>query len=213
MDNDFRENIMKKSNLPKTWVDVAPIVQWKDEDVWLFILMNNIKVNNQYYMGYNRCGCLICPYQTDYIDILTSYYYPKAWNRWISILKKSYELYHDKYQWTLDEYLNGAWKTGVTKVYDITTKKPTAERVHEVMNILGVDDEEVARKYFVKKCSKCSKNLNPTEIAMNLKLFGRGMDVERRGLCKKCMCEQLNITTKKFSEMAAQFRNDGCNLF
>ena len=41
MDNDFRINIHGKSNISKKWINFAPIVEWKDEDVWLYILLKN----------------------------------------------------------------------------------------------------------------------------------------------------------------------------
>jgi len=97
----------------KLWVRIAPIIEWKDEDVWLYLIKNKIEINKQYYLGFNRCGCLICPYQSDYIDLLTEKHYPKLWSRWVNdILPKNYINTHvsERFKWTLDEWKNGKWK-------------------------------------------------------------------------------------------------------
>lgn len=72
----------------------------------------------------------------------------------------------------------------------------------------------MAEKYWDKKCL-CGKKLNPDEIAMFYKIFGRYENQEdnRQLLCKKCLCEKLNITTKEYSEKVMEFRKQGCNLF
>ena len=74
--------------------------------------------------------------------------------------------------------------------------------------------EEMAVKYFKKECS-CGKKLNPTEIAMFLKLTGRYENQEdnRQYLCKKCLSEFLGITTKEYKEKAIEFTQGGCELF
>ena len=87
---------------------------------------------------------------------------------------------------------------------------------NEVIEVKGIS-ETMAEKYWNKKCS-CGNKLNPDEIAMNYKLFGRYEDIkaeddDRELLCKECLCEKLGITTKEYSEKVQEFRSQGCNLF
>lgn len=217
MDYEFYTKLFgDKNNSPKKWINIAPIIEWKDEDVWIYCLDNNISLNPQYKMGYNRCGCLICPYQSDYIDLLTEVNYPTLWKRWTQdILPKSYEkqLIGERFKWTLNEFINGKWKSGTSKIYEITRKSPTKERLKEVCDIMGIDSEELAKQYFSKKCCKCNKQLNPSEVGMNLKLFGRQLDIDNKGLCKKCMCKELGLTSKEYAIKVREFREGGCNLF
>ena len=75
----------------------------------------------------------------------------------------------------------------------------------------------LAEKYWDKKCD-CGKKLNPDEIAMNYKLFGRYEDISanednRQLYCKECMCKKLGITSKEYSEKVMEFRLQGCELF
>ena len=217
MDDSFYIKLFGKKNTnPKLWVNIAPIINWKDEDVWIYLIKEKIKLNEQYKKGYNRCGCLICPFQSEYIDLLTENQYPIIWKRWINnILPKSYKngLIEERFKWTINEYIGGAWKKGTSKIYEITSKKPTNERVFEIMKLMNIDDYELAKKYFNKTCYKCNKKLNPSEIGMNLKMIGRSMDIDNKALCKKCMCKDFNIDTKEYSLKLQSFRESGCSLF
>lgn len=75
-----------------------------------------------------------------------------------------------------------------------------------------VISEELAEKYFQRKCGCCGKKMNPDEVAINLKTYGRNMNIEKMQ-CKKCFCEANDITGKQYQEKVHNYRNDGCNLF
>lgn len=215
MDYDFNVNIHGKSTMPKTWVTLAPCVEWHDEEVWLYLLKENLEYNKMYNLGFHRCGCLICPYQQDYIDLLIQKYYPNQWKRWINILTTEYKLYAigNQTKWTLEEWLNGAWKHGTSKEYLITSLKPTQARVEQLASIKGIDNE-TALKFWNKSCS-CGKKLNPSEISMFLKLMGRYDNEEdnRTYLCKSCLCEHLGITKTEYKDKQNEFYRGDCNLF
>lgn len=176
--------------------------------------MNNISFNKQYRYGFERCGCLICPYQSDYTDLLIEYFYPKMWDRWVNnILKKSFENLevYKNFKYSFEEWLNHKWKSGTSKEYDIIQLKPTKERVKELSELKGIS-EELAEKYFKKICKNCGKKLNPNEVGMNLKYFGREFPVENM-ICKKCFCKNMDMNLKEYNKQVIQFRDSGCNLF
>ncbi|AEB77241.1 phosphoadenosine phosphosulfate reductase family protein [Clostridium botulinum] len=218
-DWDLNEAINKSNknlNVPEHWHRFLPIVNWRDEDVWLYILHNKIKINHMYYLGFNRTGCLLCPYSSDYNDLLIKKYYPFLWNRWTKMLEKNYEVWGVKrrLKWTKEEWINGGkWKQGMSKEYELTRLKPTPERVQKLAEIKGIS-EEIARRYFQHRCS-CGKLLNPDEIAMFLKRNGsfQGTDDNRQYLCKKCMCSKEGWTSEEYKNQVIRFREQGCNLF
>lgn len=190
MKRDFEKNPNKYGgknpmNVCENWHRFAPIVNWYDHEVWLYLLHYNIPFNPMYEMGFNRCGCLICPYSSPYIDYLTKHYYQPLWRCWMNILAKNYELKKiDRLYWTLKEWQSGKWKQAGSKVYEITRLKRTPERVKMVMDLKGLD-EKTASIYFGKKCSCCTtkaglpRKLNPDEIAMNMKFVGRFNESEK----------------------------------
>lgn len=212
----YKNKQNKEYNMPDNWERIAPICYFTDVDVWLTIILKGIEVNPMYYKGFARCGCLICPYNTDYTDLLIQKYYPEQYKRWMNIISKNYEVKNvkDRLKWTLKEYQSGKWKTGISKEYEIINSKKTNEKIKELADIKGISCE-MAEKYWNKNCKKCDKKLNPDEIAMFYKLYGRYENKEdnRKLLCKKCLCEDLKISQKEYTEKVKEFRNSGCNLF
>lgn len=216
MDYEWRSQHFSINSYPKKWITFAPICEdWADEDVWLFLLMTNTHFNPMYKKGFSRVGCLICPFQQDYVDILIQYWYPTAWERWLRYLKKSYDIQNvaNTAKWTFDEWANGEWKRAVSKEYVISSQKPTQERIKELADLKGIS-EQMAVKYFNRTCS-CGKKLNPTEIAMFFKTQGRLENEEdnRIVLCKSCLCDKLGWTKTEYKEKRIEFQESGCNLF
>lgn len=215
-DWDLNEAIKKqgemKLNVPENWRRFLNIVNWEDHEVWLYFLHNDVNFNIMYKWGFDRVGCLFCPYSKEYTDLIIEEHYPQMNERWNKILDKNYELYdvENRLKWTKEEWRNGRWKEGVSKEQYIIQNKPTKDRIKELAEIKGIS-EELAEKYFQKKCS-CGKKLNPDEVAINLKTYGRGMDVSKMQ-CKKCFCGVNKITGKEYQDKVHNFRNDGCNLF
>lgn len=206
----------KKLNMPENWLRFLPIVNFTDKDVWLLILREGIKYNEQYNVGFNRCGCLLCPYSSDYSDLLIKENYPKQWERWMDIVEKNYDLYdvERRLKWTKHEYCElGKWKQSTSKESEYITKKATPERIKALAELKGCS-EEMAIKYFKQEC-KCGKKLNPDEIAMYLKIYGRyeGQEDNRTYLCKSCLCKEIGIDKNTYAEKVKEFRNQGCNLF
>ena len=214
--NLAQKKVGKKINVPENWLRFLPIVEWTDAEVWLYILNRKMKYNDMYNKGFNRIGCLICPYESDYVELLIKHYYPKQWKRWVDILSKGYEIYGVKrrLKWDLLEWCEGGkWKNATSKESELTTKKPTPERIKQLAELKDIS-EEMAAKYFKRECS-CGKKLNPTEVAMYLKLIGRyeGVEDNRQYLCKKCLCDLIKITSKEYKEMSIKFSEQGCELF
>lgn len=213
MDRKFRLSLFGVDKIPEAWTNIAPIIKWSDELIWLYIIKNNLKINKQYEYGYPRVGCLICPFQHDYSDVLTKEYYPKMWERWENILDKNYEStdVEKRLKWTIEEWKHGKWKNATSKEYDILSKKITKDRVKQLAEIKGIS-EELAEKYWNNNCQCCGKKLNTDEVAMNLKIFGRGMDLSK-AVCGKCYQIQNGINRKEYSALIKRFRDTGCNLF
>ena len=64
----------------------APIIDWYDIDVWLYMLKNKLDYNNAYRLGFTRVGCWCCPNNSDWSDLLMAIYNSKHYNVWRSFL-------------------------------------------------------------------------------------------------------------------------------
>jgi len=73
------------------WVGCLPIRRWTDLDIWLYIMKNNLIINDTYTFGYNRVGCSVpCPFRTDYENLLDKYFFTNQFDRWQKNIKRRF---------------------------------------------------------------------------------------------------------------------------
>lgn len=198
------------SSYPSNWISILPIREWNNLDIWLYIFKNKIQVSPIYEKGFNRCGCIVCPYRTSYEDILTKEFYPYYIDKFRNIMTKNFI---SNRRWiylncTLQEFIDFGWKSG--KVRD----KANQDVIIEFSNYTGISIDE-SMKFFDQTCD-CQRNnlkpkhLNDTEIALNLKLIGRNTD---KLFCIKCLSSTTGVNTDTLQKLAAEFKENGCKLF
>jgi phosphoadenosine phosphosulfate reductase len=93
----------------------SPIFLWKDIDIWLYILGENIDFNDAYRLGYDRVGCWCCPNNNDRAQYLSFIYMPTQSTEWRNFLirfakqigKPDAEVYIDTGKWKARHGGNG----------------------------------------------------------------------------------------------------------
>ncbi len=65
---------------------IAPIIDWLDSDVWLYILTKKIPFNNAYRKGFSRVGCWCCPNNGYWSEFLSSIYMPSQFKEFHELL-------------------------------------------------------------------------------------------------------------------------------
>ena len=102
----------------------APIFFWKDIDVWLYILAENIDFNEAYRWGYTRVGCWCCPNNNQRDQFLAKVYMPDKAKEWREFLirfakkvgKPDPEIYVDSGMWKARQGGNGLAVAGDVKL-------------------------------------------------------------------------------------------------
>lgn len=190
-----------------TWQGLLPIRKWTELELWLYTIHNNIPINQKYKMGYSRVGCAIaCPFYTKSTWVLDKYWYPTQFKRFHNILDEDFTKGEKwcRLNCTQKEYHTN-WNGGLVR------KEPTEEVIEEFCNYKGFDNIKLAEQYFSKDCIECGKSVRKKdEIAMNLKLMGRGINKFR---CKKCLMKDMNWTKEEWDKQAERFKESGCTLF
>lgn len=198
----------------RDWIGLLPIRQWTDLDIWLYILRENIPINEKYKMGYSRVGCAIaCPNYGKSTWVLDKYWYPKMYERWQNILKKDF-IHNNKWlimNCTIQEYCSKAWSGGVFR------SEPTDEVIQEYATYNNLDFD-VAKKYFNRYCMNgcLNKRKQPLKIkdkstlGMNMKMFGRQIEKFK---CKKCLMKEFGWTIDDWNNQVEDFKRQGCKLF
>lgn len=198
----------------RDWIALLPIRQWSEFDVWLYILSEDIEINDKYRYGYDRVGCgIACPNYTKYTWVLDKYWYPYLFDRWRNILRNDF-INNNKWlimNCTVDEYVTKAWTGGVYR------DEPTEDVISEFSQYSGLDIS-IARKYFNRYCANgcINKRRQPLRIkdrnalAMNMKMFGRNIN---HFLCKKCLMKEFGWSKSQWDEKVSEFKAQGCQLF
>ena len=148
---------------------VSPIFNWRDFDVWLYIISRKIPFNKCYRLGYRRVGCWCCPNNSRWSELLNEVYFKEQNDKWLKFLysfsqqigKKDYRTYVD----------NGLWKTryggagldnSQTKV--VSTSCMDNVREHFISNRVYGDNFDELMKPF----GYIEKNINNDQIILTI---------------------------------------------
>lgn len=103
----------------------TPIFFWKDIDVWLYILGEEVDFNDAYRLGYDRVGCWCCPNNNIRAEFLSQIYMPEQYEKWYNFLVDFAKRIGKP---DPEEYINsGKWKArqggnGVAAASDVKIK-------------------------------------------------------------------------------------------
>jgi len=143
----------------------SPIIDWKDIDIWLYILAEDIDFNYAYRLGYDRVGCWCCPNNNIRAQFLSKIYMPEQSKKWrdflikfaIQIGKPDPEIYVDTGKWKARQGGNGieSAKDVKVKFQNCTTEnnaiiyslsRPVDDTFYELFYPFGNVSKELGRK-------------------------------------------------------------------
>ena len=142
-----------------------PIFFWKDVDVWLYILSEQLDFNDAYRLGYERVGCWCCPNNNPRAEFLSRIYMPSESKRWRDFLvefarkigKDDAEVYIDTGKWKARQGGNGLKASSSVKVqanqcatednaFVFSLSRPYDDQLVSLMTPLGTRGEGLGRK-------------------------------------------------------------------
>lgn len=126
----------------------SPIFFWKDIDIWLYILAEEVDFNDAYRMGYDRVGCWCCPNNNLRAQFLSRVYLPEESKKWREFLidfakkigKPDPEVYVDEGKWKARQGGNGLPSAGDVK---IRFTNCTAEDHAKIYRLVRPFDDEL----------------------------------------------------------------------
>ncbi len=127
----------------------SPIFFWKDIDIWLYMLTENVDFNDAYRLGYDRVGCWCCPNNNQRAQFLSRIYMPEQSKKWRDFLinfakkvgKEDAEVYVDTGKWKARQGGNGLRAAGDVKIK--FTNCTTEEHAKIYRLVRPFDDELV----------------------------------------------------------------------
>ena len=102
----------------------SPIFFWKDIDIWLYLIAENVDFNDAYRLGYDRVGCWCCPNNNQRAQFLSRIYMPEQSKKWRDFLvgfakrigKPDPEVYVDTGKWKARQGGNGLVSANDVKI-------------------------------------------------------------------------------------------------
>lgn len=144
----------------------SPIFYWKDIDIWLYILREQVDFNDAYRLGYDRVGCWCCPNNNERAQFLSRIYMPEKAESWRNFLvefarkigKTDAEVYVDTGKWKARQGGNGVAAANDIKIKftNCTTEenakiyklnKPMDDSFIQLFNPFGKIAPELGRKH------------------------------------------------------------------
>lgn len=127
----------------------SPIFFWKDIDIWLYILAEEVDFNDAYRLGYDRVGCWCCPNNNQRAQFLSRIYMSEQSKKWRAFLidfakkvgKEDAEVYVDTGKWKARQGGNGLAAASDVKIK--FTNCTTEEHAKVYRLVREFDDELV----------------------------------------------------------------------
>lgn len=135
-------------------VNCRPIFNWNGAELYIYLLYNNLLINDAYRYGLNRVGCTVCPLSSQWRDSLSYSFYPDDINPLLDKVK-DFIVYRGIDKKEQKKYLEGnGWRTrmggkglknGGNRVTEVQNKdsitiniSSVTQQWDEVLKILGV---------------------------------------------------------------------------
>lgn len=69
-------------------INAHPILYWNTTEVFLYVFKNNLPINSAYRIGKPRVGCVICPFSSEWDDMIANKFYSKEIAPFVERIRK-----------------------------------------------------------------------------------------------------------------------------
>lgn len=69
-------------------LNIAPIQEWDQLSVWIYLLTRRLPVNELYFRGFDRLGCYLCPAGNVAEYFMVNKFFPELWRKWLEKLER-----------------------------------------------------------------------------------------------------------------------------
>ena len=92
-------------------LNVRPIFEWSSTEVYLYILLHELPMNEAYRKGVARVGCSICPFSSEWSEQIVGKVYPECIKKFIDSLQSQMDTLSISKSKEREDYIKlGNWK-------------------------------------------------------------------------------------------------------
>lgn len=160
-----------------------PILDWNSAELYCYIFMQDLPLNNAYKKGNNRAGCLVCPNVSEKNSFFRRACYTNEYDRFIGYIKDAYKdtIKSDE---TMKDFLsNTGWKVRMNG-RDVSMKIDCFEQLTKDKLIIKVKNPKSDWKEWIKTIGVLSNDQSPyiinykgQEYSFEIEEQGSGYDV------------------------------------
>jgi len=71
--------------------NVRPVLDWNVTEIWLYLFLRKLPINQSYRNGLSRVGCSVCPFSTGWSEYFISKTYPEITKKYFSLIYEQTE--------------------------------------------------------------------------------------------------------------------------
>lgn len=140
-----------------------PILEWNSAELYLYIFMQNLHMNEAYKKGNRRVGCLVCPRAAERNDYMCRAWYQSEFDSLISTVRSLYEKSFASTE-KLDEFIsNGGWKARKNG-RDISINLNYAELLEGGRPTIRVENPKTDWKIWIKTIGVLINDTSPYRV-------------------------------------------------
>lgn len=140
-----------------------PILKWNSAEVYLYIYMRRLLLNEAYRKGNRRVGCLLCPRAAERNEYICRASYPKEFDKLANIICDAYEPNFTTPDKLNNFIANGGWKARKNG-RDLPITVGYSESETEKIGVLTVDHPRVDWKIWIKTIGIIENDASPYRI-------------------------------------------------
>lgn len=140
-----------------------PILEWNSAELYLYIFMQNLHMNEAYKKGNRRVGCLVCPRAAERNDYMCRAWYQREFDSLIGTVRSLYEKSFASTE-KLDEFIsNGGWKARKNG-RDISINLNYAELLEGGRQTIRVENPKTDWKIWIKTIGVLINDTSPYRV-------------------------------------------------
>ena len=186
-----------------------PILEWNSAELYLYIYMENLCLNEAYKKGNRRVGCLICPRAAERNDYMSCIWFPKEVDELVNIIKKQYEKSFSSHQ-KLHEFIeNGGWKARKNG-RDISLILNYSESADGGIPTIKVEHPKTDWKIWIKTIGVLLNDSSPYQILFRNKQYTFEVEESSESICVRYSPSMLKIDPLFTKLLKNVFRKTAC---
>lgn len=147
-----------------------PILEWNSAELYTYIYMENLFLNNAYKKGNRRAGCLVCPRAAEKNEYIARACYRKEFDNLMNIVSKIYEKSFDDKKQLNDFLCNGGWKARKNG-RDLNIQLNYSESTESNYGVISITNPKTPWKEWIKTIGVLINDVSPYSVIFRGKQY------------------------------------------